>query len=126
VSAEKPRTLADSLGLVGQALLVSWGLLTYYLVTQWRVVYDPRNSQVYAAALLLWLALSLPGIGRIAFALIRPARERRPQVPVAQHTAYRPSAASTSWFVTPDHEDHHDDHDNRLDDERNDSTHAPR
>ncbi|MGA2451781.1 MAG: hypothetical protein ABTD50_24270 [Polyangiaceae bacterium] len=102
---------------LGDGLLVTYGLVTYYLVTQWRVVYDPRNSQVYAAAVLLWLALSLFGLGRIAFVLIRPARER----PTGGDS--RPSPDS---IATPTSEERHDHYFDCDDEERNDSARARR
>ena len=102
---------------IGDGLRVTYALITYYFVTHWRVVYDPRNSQVYAAAVLLWLALSLIGLGRIAFALIRPAH----QAPDSGNR--RPSPDSIATSTSEERHDHYFDCD---DEERSDFARSTR
>jgi hypothetical protein len=94
---------------IGDGLRVTYALITYYFVTHWRVVYDPANSQVYAAAVLLWLALTLWGLGRIAFVLLRPAL----QAPNSGHRRPSPDERFTAFY-----EDHHDDHSDSDDQDR--------
>ncbi len=109
MSGAKPRTLADSMGLTGQALLVSWGLLAYYLATHTRFAGDP----VYAVAALLWLALTLLGLARMASVLRAAPAARAPTGGEA-----RPFPDS---IVTPTSEDRHDHYFDCDDEERSDT-----
>jgi hypothetical protein len=107
--------------LLGDVLLVTWALITYYLLAHARFV----PTEAYAAAVLLWLALSLWGLGRIAFVFLHAALKDRQRIHPPERQADLP--VSGSWFLNPDHEDHHDDdHTDRRDEDRNDPARAPR
>jgi hypothetical protein len=102
------------MGLLGQALLVSWALLAYYLATHTQFAGDPA----YLIAALLWLALTLGGLGRIAFAL-RAAPEAR----ALTSGEARPSSDSA---FTPTSEERHDHYFDCDTEERTDTARAAR
>ncbi|MGA2451780.1 MAG: hypothetical protein ABTD50_24265 [Polyangiaceae bacterium] len=65
---------------LGDALFVSWAALLYGLLVTAQSVRDKDSQEVYGVIALLWLGLSLWGLGRVAFILIRaalPAPESR-------------------------------------------------
>jgi hypothetical protein len=66
--------IAAPRSLLGEALLVTWALVLYYLVTHQRLLHDEGGYQAYGFAALLFVTLTVWGLGRIALALFRAAR----------------------------------------------------
>ena len=67
---------------IGDALFVSWAALLYGLLVTAPSVHDRDSQDVYGVIALIWLGVSLWGLGRVAFVLIRaalpaPASRRR-------------------------------------------------